>query len=182
LEKGARGIETLLHCMSPLSLAPPGRSSRGHFPAAPSAGWSSGGMAIAPAVVASIGVLVMTGRGTNIGVVPKPVSTPHTPRRTSRHAPLCYGWQRTGCGWRRAGTIPLRQQPNKPGPYFSNSSRSSSRTTTGSRWSGPLIHRAPTWMWTIAPVYEEDRMLVTVAGDGAYREAPTTPPRLRWNR
>ena len=38
----------------PLSLAPPGRSSRGHFPAAPSVGWSSEGMAIAPAFVASI--------------------------------------------------------------------------------------------------------------------------------
>ena len=62
--KGARGIETLLHCMTtPFSLAPPGRSSRGHFPAAPSAGWSSEGMAIAPAFVASIGVLVMTRRG-----------------------------------------------------------------------------------------------------------------------
>ena len=48
---------------TPFSLAPPGRSSRGHFPAAPSAGWSSEGMAIAPAFVASIGVLVMTRRG-----------------------------------------------------------------------------------------------------------------------
>jgi hypothetical protein len=49
--------------MTPLSLAPPGRSSRGHFPAPPSAGWSSEGMAIAPAFVASIGVLVMRRRG-----------------------------------------------------------------------------------------------------------------------
>ena len=50
--------------------------------------------------------------------MPKPVSTPHTLRRTSRRAPLCYGCQRTGCGWRRTGTIPLRRPPNKPGPYF----------------------------------------------------------------
>ena len=31
-------------------------------------------------------------------------------------------------------------------------------------------------------VTEGNAMLVTVAGDGAYREAPTTPPRLRWRR
>ena len=122
------GVQTLLHCMTTLCQPDPARfAPRGAHDYALRWKVQRGGARVCNV---DSGVSIMPSRGDEYRRRAKTCfdAAYNTENQHTRAALLRLA--ENGCEWRRTGMIPMRrQQPDKPRPYSSNSSRSSPRTT-----------------------------------------------------